>query len=117
MLVLTRGHEKSILIGDNVEVIVTGFMMMDENNRWVKVKPTFPVQVTLGIKAPRSVNIMRGEAVEKAVKDVDKMVEDRDNLCTPSHTDWRMPEQSGKPQPREDKQPRRERRRRRRTHH
>ncbi len=101
MLVLTRGHEKSILIGDNIEVIVTGFMMMNENGKWEKVKPTFPVQVQLGFKAPRSVNIMRGEAVKKAVDDVDKMAKHREET---QHDH-------------EDRRPRHERKRRHRTRH
>lgn len=100
MLVLTRGHEKSIFIGDNIEVIVTGFMMMNEDGKWEKVKPTFPIQVQLGFKAPRSVQIMRGEAMSKAVADVSKMAERRDDPET-AH---------------EDRNPRRERRRRRRAH-
>lgn len=83
MLVLTRGHDKAILIGDNVEVIVTGFMMMDSNGKWAKVKPTYPIQVQLGIKAPRSVNIMRKEAAKKAADSIDKMAEKRKHR--PSH--------------------------------
>ena len=83
MLVLTRGHDKAILIGDNVEVVVTGFMMMDNNGKWVKVKSTYPVQVQLGIKAPRSVNIMRKEAVTKAADSIDKMAKQRKHR--PSH--------------------------------
>ena len=77
MLALTRGHDKSILIGEDVEVKILSFMMMDENNKWVKVKPTYPVQVTLGIQAPRSIKIMRKEAAEKAAADVDKMADKR----------------------------------------
>lgn len=49
MLVLTRKKDESILIGDDIEIIV-----LDIN----------PAQIRLGIKAPRSMDIYRKEVYE-----------------------------------------------------
>jgi sRNA-binding carbon storage regulator CsrA len=60
MLVLTRQQEEALLIGDEVEVVITGFQAL-RNGHWVDVTPDEPIQVKIGIKAPRSVVILRKE--------------------------------------------------------
>ena len=49
MLILTRNRNESILIGDNVEVVILGVQ---------------GGQVKLGINAPREVKILRNELLD-----------------------------------------------------
>ncbi len=65
MLVLTRRHNESIMIGDSVEVIV------------VEVKGD---QVKLGIRAPKNIKVHRKEvylAIQKENIDASKSVIDK----------------------------------------
>jgi len=54
MLILTRKKDESIMIGDNIEIIVTG---IEEG------------KVKLGIKAPKNIDIHRKEIYEEIRKE------------------------------------------------
>ncbi len=54
MLVLTRAFDESIMIGDDIEIIIVEFKGFQADNRKVRV----------GIKAPRSVSVHRKEIWE-----------------------------------------------------
>jgi carbon storage regulator len=54
VLVLSREKDESIIIGDNVEIVVVGFRRHAKDN----------IKVQLGIKAPRSVTVHRKEIYE-----------------------------------------------------
>jgi carbon storage regulator len=56
MLVLTRKKDESLLIGDDVEIIV----LKIEGNR-----------IRLGIAAPKDVSVVRGEIKDKKVEIVE----------------------------------------------
>ncbi|MFZ5753276.1 MAG: carbon storage regulator CsrA [Bacillota bacterium] len=60
MLVLTRKKEESIMIGDNIEIVV------------VEISPN---QVRLGVKAPKNVSIYRKEIFEVIGEENRKSVE------------------------------------------
>jgi len=60
MLVLTRKREQSIIIGDNVEVMVLGVS---------------GDKVRLGITAPREVEVFRKEVIAERGGDADQAVE------------------------------------------
>ena len=46
MLILTRKHNESIMVGDNIEIVV------------LEIKG---VQIKLGVQAPKNVKVYRGE--------------------------------------------------------
>lgn len=56
MLILTRQQGETIQIGEAVEILVLGMK---------------GGQVRLGIKAPRSVKVLRGEIVDRSARDID----------------------------------------------
>ncbi len=56
MLILTRKHNESIMVGDNIEIVV------------LEIKGD---QIKLGVKAPKNVKVHRGE-VYKDIQDENK---------------------------------------------
>jgi carbon storage regulator len=56
MLILTRKHNESIMVGDNIEIVV------------LEIKGD---QIKLGVQAPKNVKVHRGE-VYKEIQDENK---------------------------------------------
>lgn len=61
MLVLMRHQDESVLIGPDIEVVVLDVVLEDP----LTGRPLDRPRVQLGIKAPRSLTVLRNELVER----------------------------------------------------
>ena len=62
MLILDRKESESVLIGDDVQVVITKITEL----------PNGKFQVALGIDAPRHINIDRPEVRQRRIKNIEK---------------------------------------------